>query len=234
MPAPLDTRISPALDPETFRAIEGYDDETAPFVGCVNDAHVTVGKLWDARRLADSNGAWTEEQKILNVGRKADEHKLRILQKIDLAERDLRSNIAHTEEQLSQPLTEKAGLGSLNGEVRAHAKALKRDEREKLMAEALERDDEATLSAILGAQPFLSGFTQIDHDHYLRLYHTKKRPDLVRRLDVMNRFLDMLHRSGPPVHIAFEKAVGAKSSRVNAIKDADARATAALKIEPTA
>src|SRR5690554_2170828 len=118
MPAPVDTRVSPALDPETFRAIKGYSDDTAPFVGHVinafNDAYVTVGKIWDARRLADSNGAWTEEQKILNVGRTSEEQKLRILKKIDLAERDLTANMAHTEDQLMQPLTEKAGLGSLN------------------------------------------------------------------------------------------------------------------------
>jgi hypothetical protein len=233
----IDTRVSPALDPETYRAIEGLTEETAPFVGHVinamNDAYVTVGKLHDARRMADSNGAWTEEQKILVVGKEAEKQKQRILKKIDLADRDLSANIAHVEAQLMEPLAERAGLGTLNGEVRAFVRGLNRSEREAFMRDALERADEATLTAVLGAQPFLSGLTPIDREHYLRQHHSKKRPDLVRRLDVMRRFADMLGRSGPIVHRQFEKAVGAKPAVVRAINEANAQAEAALRIEPT-
>ena len=234
----VDTRVSPALDPETYRLIDGYDDETAQFVGCVvnavNDAWVTLGKLHDARRLADSNGAWTEDQKVLNVAREADKQKLRILKKIDLADRDLAANIRHAEDQLMQPLTERAGLGTVNGEVRSFVRGLKPNEREAFMREALERDDEPTLTAVLGAQPFLSGLTPLDREHHLRQYHSKKRPDLVRRLDVMRRFADMLGRSAPVLHAQFEKAVGARPAAVRAIREADEQAQAALRIEPTA
>lgn len=237
MPDDIDSRVSPSLDPETYRLIEGVNDETIKFVGGVinamNDAYVTVGKLWDARRLADSNGAFTEEQRILNVGRVAGEHKLRILKRIDLASADLAANILHTEKQLMEPLTEQAGLGSLNGEVRAFVRGLKRGEREAFMNEALERDDEPTLTAVLGAQSFLSGLTPLDRDHYLRLYHQKKRPDLVRRLDVMQRFRDRLDRIGPIVHEQFAKPVGAKPNIVAHLARADDEARAALKIEPT-
>ncbi|MDF7774045.1 hypothetical protein P1X14_02200 [Sphingomonas sp. AOB5] len=236
MPDKIDTRVSPALDPETYRAIEGYE-ENAQFVGGVvnamNDAYVTLGKVHDARRLADSNGAFTEEQRILHVGQVAEEHKLRILKRLDLAERDLAATIAHTEEQLMRPLTEQAGLGSLNGEVRAFARGLDRSEREAFMNATLEGDDEPTLTAILGAQSFLSGLTPLDHDHYLRLYHQKRRPDLVRRLDVMQRFRDRLDRIAPIVHEQFAKPVGAKPGIVAALSKANEQALAALKIEPT-
>jgi hypothetical protein len=234
----IDHRVSPALDPETYRLIEGVNEETIQFVGGVisamNDAYVTVGKLHDARRLAESNGAWTEEQKILVVGEAAEKQKLRILKKIDLADRDLTANIAHTEAQLMEPLTERAGLGSLNGEVRAFVRSLDPSEREAFMREALDRDDEPTLSAVLGAQHFLSGMAALDREHFLRLYHSKKRPDLVRRLDVMRRFQDLLGRSGPVVHTQFAKAIGAKPAVVRAINDANAQAEAALRIEPAA
>lgn len=236
MPDDIDVRVSPSLDPETFRSIEGHTEETAPFVGGVvnamNDAYVTVGKLHDARRLADSNGAWTPENRIIIVGKEAEKQKLRILKRLDLAGRDLAATIAHTESELSKPLTERAGLGSLNGEVRGFVRGLKSGEREAFMNGALERDDGPTLEAILGAQPFLSGLTPLDHEHYLRLYHTKKNPHLVRRLDVMHRFRDRLDRIGPIVHEQISKAVGAKPSVVGALNVANEQALAALNIEP--
>lgn len=234
----VDTRVSPALDPDRFRLMEGYNDDTRQFVDSVvnayHDIYVTLGKVHDARRLAEGNLAWTPENRVLIVGKEADKQKGRILTRLAHAERDLRANIVHTEAQLSQPLTERAGMGTLNGEVRAHVKSLKRTEREAFMREALEQDDVPTLEAVLGGQPFLSGFTQIDHDHYVRTYHTRKNPQLVRRLDLMKRFLDEIERNTPIVHAQFDKAVGAKASVVTAIKNASDRAMAALKIEPTA
>lgn len=233
----IDTRVSPSLDPETWKSIDGYTDETARFDGGVisamNDAYVTLGKVHDARRLADSNAAWNEHQKVLIVGKEAEKQKLRVLRKIDLAHRDLAATIAHTEAQLMQPLTEQAGLGSLNGEVRAFVRALNRSEREKFMRAALDADDEATLTAVLGAMPYLSGLDPLDREYYLGLYHGKRNPQLVRRLDLMKRFRERLETIGPIVHKQFENAVGAKPGVVGALDAANERALAALKIEPT-
>ncbi len=230
-----DTRISPSLDPETYRSIEGYERH-AQFVGCVvnamNDAYVTLGELHDARKLAESNRAWTPENRILIVGKEADKHKLRILKKFDLAQRDLAANIAQTEKLLSEPLEQKAGLGSLNVEVRAHAKALSRSDREAFLREALDRGDDATLTAVLGGQHFLSGMSKVDHDHFVWRYHSKRNPELVARLDTMQRFRDRLDRIGPIIHAQFAQAVGADPGTLHAIRDANERALNALNIEP--
>ncbi|HSX53890.1 MAG TPA: hypothetical protein VLG14_01205 [Sphingomonas sp.] len=237
----VDTRVSLSLDPERFRLIDGYNDDTRQFVDGVinayNDIHQTLGKAHTARALAESNPALTPENRVLIVAREVDGAKKRVLARLANAERDLRANIAHTESLLSQPLTERAGMGTLNGEVRAHLKSLSRSDREKFMTEALERDDVPTLEAILGGQPFLSGFTQIDHDHYVRTYHKRKNPQLVRRLDLMKRFLDEIERNTPVVHAQFDKAIGEKASVVAGLKqleDQSKAAFAALKIEPTA
>ncbi|MDB5678392.1 hypothetical protein [Sphingomonas bacterium] len=233
----IDTRVSPALDPETYRAVEGYNDTTRMFVDDVvnafNDIYVTVGKVHDARQLAEKNPAWTPENRILIVGQEANKQKDRAVRRLALAERDLRARIAHTECELTSPLTERAGLGSLNGEVRSFVRGLDRSKREAFMREALERDDGPTLEAILGAQPFLSGLTPLDHEHFLRLHHVKRNPHLVVRLDLMKRFLDMIERNGSIVHVQFDKAIGAKPSVVGALQVANDQALAALKIEPT-
>jgi hypothetical protein len=238
MPDNIDTRVSPALDPETYRAVEGYNDNTRPFVDVVvnafSDIYQTVGRAHDARTSAESNPAWTPENRILIVAKDVEKARQRSVTRLANAERDLRANIAHTEKLLSEPLAESAGRGSLNAEVRAHAKALNRSERETFMNAALEGGDEPTLTAILGGQPFLSGLTPLDHEHYTRLFHVKKNPHLVARLDVMNRFLQMVERNVPVVHLQFEKAIGAKPSVVgnlNKLNDQAQAALAALRSE---
>lgn len=237
MPDTIDTRVSLSVDPETWKSIEGYTDETAPFDGGVisamNDAYVTLAKVHDARQRAEENPAWTPENRVLIVGKEAEKQKLRLLQKIDRADRDLAATIAHTEAQLMQPLTEKATLGTVNREIREHVKAMDRSEREKFMRKTLGENDADTLGAILGVQPFLSGLTSVDRDYWLRLYHEKRNPHLVRRLDLMKRFRERIGDVGPIIHKQFEIAIGAKPGVVDALNAANERALAALKIEPT-
>lgn len=234
----IDTRVSPALDPETYRAIEGYNDDTRQFVDCVvnafNDIYQTVGKAYDARKAADANPGWNDALRIQIVSREVEGAKQRALKRLANAERDLRANIEHTSKQLSEPLTERAGRGTLNDEVRRHANGLDRAQRSKFITDALERGDELTLTAVLGAPFYLSGLTQVDHDHYTRMYHERENPALVRRLDVMNRFLEMVERNGPVVHVQFEKAIGAKPSvaaNLNRLEDEAKAALAELKAE---
>lgn len=47
----IDTRVSPALDPMTYTAVEAYNDDTRQFVDVVvnafNDIYQTVGKAHD-------------------------------------------------------------------------------------------------------------------------------------------------------------------------------------------
>jgi hypothetical protein len=240
MPDKIDTRVSPALDPERFRLMEGYNDDTRPFVDVVINAfsaiHTTLGRAHDARRLAESNPALTPENRILVVSREIAGAKERELKRLASAERVLRANILHTEKALSEPLTERAGMGALNGEVRGHVKSLKPGEREAFMNAAFERGDEATLTAVLGGMPYLSGLTPLDHEHYTRLYHVKRNPQLVARLDLMQRFIDEIERSNPIVHAQFERAVGAKPGVVAGLKkleDQSNEALAALRAEPT-
>lgn len=238
MSAALDIRVSPSLDPETVKAVEGYNDETAPFVSDVvsafNDTYITLGRVHDAAELWANNPAVTRENAILIVGREGARQKERVSRLLDRAHDDLKKRIAHVEGELSRPLVQQAALGSLNVEVRAHLKGLSRSERNKLLNEALATDDEATLTAALGGQAFLSGLSREDHDHYVHQYHVRKSPHLVARLALMRGVLDLIHRSGPILHRQFDKAVGGKPSEVAAIQKLDERAKAALDIQPSA
>lgn len=234
----IDTRVSPALDPEVIRLMDGFTDEDAQFVGGVvnafNDAYQTLSKLNDARELWQSNPAVTKEAAVVIVKKEADKHQQRVLQRFDLADRDLAANIEHTETELSRPLAEKASLGPINTEVRAFVRGMKRSEREAFMREKLEQGDDQSLAAILGAPHYLSGLTQVDGEHYTRTYHERKRPDLVRRLDLMRRVSDRLHASRPILFAQFAKAIGADAGAAAHLQRANEQALAALNIEPTA
>ncbi|WP_294390669.1 hypothetical protein [uncultured Sphingomonas sp.] len=223
----INTAISPALDPMTYQSVEGYDDSTRGYVDDIislfNDTYATLGKLVGARKLADSNPAWTEEQRL--AGR------------LDRTMRDLDARIEQVQGELARPVQQGAMAGPLASEVRSHFKSLNSPARLKLIREALAADDEATLQAVLGAQSFLSGMSAIDRDYFTILYHAKKAPHLVARLELMTRVRDLMDKNGANgtvFHRAFEKAVAAPPKQVSAIKTANRLAEEALKIEPAA
>lgn len=237
---PINTAVSPAFDPVTYLSVEGCDDSTRGYIddviGFANDMSYTLGKLHDARKFVDGNDAWTEAQKILVMSKEADKHRTRLAARLDRTMRDLDARIGQVESDLARPLEARA-LGTLNAEVRAHVKGLERAEREKLIREAMEADDEDTLASVLGCPPFLSGVTAVDHAHHVRTYHERRNPHLVARLNLMVRVRDMMNKNGangPAFHRAWEKVVGAPPGRVSAIAKASRLAEEALNIEPTA
>ncbi len=241
MAVPVNPRVTPALDPETYLAIDGVNDSTRGYIDDVvsfcNDAYATLGQLHAAKDAVDSNPTWTAEHKVLMMNGATTKEKERLARRLDRTVRDLDSRISLTEQELLRPV-QVAAAGPLAAEVRAHFKSLEKEgERSKLIREALAADDEATLQAVLGAQPFLSGLNNVDREHFIRLYHEKKQPHLVERLDVMKRVRDVMNNSGangPAFHRAFDLVRGAKPAEALAIEKANQRAVDALNIQPTA
>ena len=236
MPEQVDTRVSLSLHPHGVTAIEGFDESTAPYVAeavsAFNDAYQTIGKIWDATEHGKRNGAWTEEQRVLAVGKVANKEQDRLCRKFDGAHAHIKKAAEFVDGELSRPLIERAGLGNLNGEVRAHAKALDRADRAKLLNEAMAANDTDTLQAILGAQPFLSGLSAPEHAHYLRRFHEQQNPALLARLTTMRAALDKIERDSGKLFSEIERAVGAPPATVRGIDAANERALAALKISP--
>lgn len=237
MATPINIKVSPALDPETIFALDGYSEETASIVGPVfsafNDAYQTIGKLHDAAALWRSNPAVTPENAILIVAKEGAKQQDRLLRGMDAALRGLEANITHAEAELSKPLEARA-LGTLNAEIRGFAKTLSREDRSKLIHDAMDANDDTTLASILAAPPYLSGLTAIDHADYLHSYHARANPGMVARLTVLRAARDKIDRDGRLVIKEIRKAVGADSRQVQAIDKADTAAREALKIGPAA
>lgn len=238
-----DSRISLGLDPAQFTYMLDENNNNVvdedniqfvqPAIGALTDAYLTVGKLWDARAAANNNPSWTEAARIEMVGREAEKHMLRILRKIDLASQTITATLTHTRKLMSEPLTEKAGMGTLNNEIRQHVKGLgDRSAREKFMTDAETKNDEKSLAAVLGAPPYLSGFTQVDFDYFVHRYHAKRNPHLNKRVAMLEKTLERLDGITPIIHKEFRKPIGAEFKDFVAIRSASDKAMAALNIQP--
>jgi hypothetical protein len=233
MPTEIDVRVTPSLHETIITSLDGYDAETAPVMAPVveafSDAYISLGKLHDLRDVVAKNQAWTEAQQILLVTKEADKQQGRLCKKFDGLHTILTKQVASYEEQLTQPMKEKAGMGSLNSEVRAHAKALPRDERKKMVERAFEANDTDTLHALLGAQPFLSGLMPEEHSFYVRQFHEMTNPAVVKRLTVTRAALNAVHERAPLLFGQIEKVLGMPRDKIVQIEKANTAALEALK-----
>lgn len=231
----IDHRVTPALHPDNLVQLEGYGEDVAPFIAPVaevfSDAYITLGKLHDAKAAAAKNQAWTEAQQVLLVSKEADKQQARLCKKFDHVHATLTKQVVHFEQQLTQPLKEKAGMGSLNSEVRAHAKALSHEDREKLVQDAFAANDTDTLQALLGAQPFLSGMMPEVHAYYTRQFHERQNPDIAKRLTVTRSALRAVQERAPLLFPQIEAVLGADRKKVASIAARNSAALAALNFD---
>ncbi len=233
MPTPVDSRITPSLHAETLKAIDGYDEELtapilAPALEALDDAYLTLGKLHDARDHASRNKAWTEGQQILNVSDAAAKQQQRISKKFDNVRITLEKQIAHFEEQLSQPLESRAAV-TIAGEVRKYVKDMSVEDRHKFLQQAIDEGDHITASAVLGAPPYLSGLDANFQKTYTRMWHERTSPDTAQKLKAVRGAKAVIEQRGGLVFNEIEKAMGAKWATVNELRNGNDKALAALK-----
>lgn len=235
MPEQVDERVTLSFHPETFSKLDGYDEDSAKFIGdavsAFNDAYRTIAKVHDATDAGKRNGAWTDEQRILAVSKVAGKEQERLLRKLDAALANTTKAAEHIERELSVPVESKASLG-ISAEIRQHVKSLGKGQMDFVRG-LIEAGDDLSVSAVLGGPSYLSGLTDNMRTVLTRMWHERQNPALVQRLTLLRATAEKIERDGPLVFREMEKAVGAKASRVQSIDRANEAAQAALKIEPT-
>lgn len=233
MPTEIDARITPSLHSENVKQLDGYSDDSAPYLGPVmetlDDAYLTLGKIHDARDHASRNQAWTPEQAVIAVSDAAYKQQQRLLSKFDKLSKTLDQQIKSMDEMLTGPLQQKAGMGTLNTEIRNHVRAMPTEERQKFLEEALARKDLTSLTAILGGPGYLSGLMDAEVTHYTRKLHEIQHPEVVGRLTALRSAKAHVEKVGPLVMGQVEKAMGADWGRVTALREGNSKALAALK-----
>ena len=205
------TNVSLSLHPKTLEALDGYGQDTAPYIAsaqtALSGAYLAIESIHKARAQAQKNTALTPDAVTLRVANYAEQLQAKVLQQIDSASTNLAKSVRETESMLTTPLEQQAGAGSVNTEIRNHVKALTSEERAKFLSDANAAGDEKTLTAVLGAPSYLSGLTPEMQQLYTRQFHERKHPDVAKRLGLMKATLEALEQRGPLVFPEVEKAV---------------------------
>ena len=234
----IHARVTPSLHPDNIKNLKGYDDSTSGYVthalNAFSTAYESINDIHIARDASKRNPAWTDANAMIMTDEFASKKLQGITRALDSATSNLRNGIAHIESELSAPF-EINKSSPLAIEIRAHVKSMPTAKRRDFINSALSKNDDLTLSAILGAPAFLSGQSDMDIQYFTRQYHEKKNPQLTQRLEVMNGALNLLNDRSGLIFPEIEKAIGASALMVKRLRDAknDAEKAFILKdIEP--
>lgn len=207
----IKVRVSADLHPENVEHLDGYDDDTAVFLGATRDAFDTAYKfvdaIYDVREAALSDPTLTPAAAILKTDDFANKRLSSVTKLFDSTIANLGKSIDSYERELTAPVMEK-GARLVAQEVRSHLKGLKPEERHKTIQQAHDNGDEVVMCALLGAPALLSGVTDEMQAVYLRLWREKSEPVKAQRLRAMRAAKERLENRGGLVLKEMIKAVG--------------------------
>jgi len=223
----IDTRVTPSFHPDTVRAIDEYDDDTASILAgaeaALTEAYIGVGRVHDAREASKTNPAWNEAAALIETQNFADKLTGNLTKKFDSATANLARVIEGLERELSQPLEGK-GVGGMAAEIRSYVKGLPPGERMSFVQKAIDAGDERTVGAVLGGPAYLTGLMPEMHTALLRVYHEKAEPRKAKQLRAAKAGLELLGERGGLIFKEMEKGVGAKQAKVQQLRAAKAAA----------
>lgn len=230
----VDARITPSLHPENVKSIDGFDEQTAPYLAptmtAFSTAYEGIRAVNEAREKAKTNPTWNEAMQIIHTDDFAQKHLARITKSFDVTRSNLEKGIAMLEQQLTTPIESKAAL-NIAGEIRAYAKSLTTEQRHKFIQEAIDGGDEKTVSAICGAPAYLSGLDANFQQTYVRFWNERTSPDLAQRLKAMKGAKQMIEERAGLVFESMTRAVGAPPHKAAALRKAKTEAEQAFVLK---
>jgi tetratricopeptide (TPR) repeat protein len=230
----VEVRITPALHPDNVKSIDGFDEQTAPYLAptmtAFSTAYEGIRAVWAAKEAAATNPTWNEAQCIIQTDDFAQKHFAKISKSFDVTRSNLEKGIAMLEQQLAAPIESKAAA-SIAGEIRSYAKSLTTEQRHKFIQEAIDGGDEKTVSAICGAPAYLSGLDANFQQTYVRFWNERTAPDLAQRLKAMKGAKQMIEERAGLVFKELEKAVGVAPHKAQALRQAKTNAEKAFVLQ---
>ncbi|MFN9525753.1 MAG: hypothetical protein ACK561_25645 [Pseudomonadaceae bacterium] len=230
----IDPRITPTLHPDNVKNIEGYDEQTAPYLGptmtAFSTAYEGVRAVWSAREAAALNPTWNEAMQIIHTDDFAQKHFNKICKSFDVTRSNLEKGIAMLEQQLAVPIESKAAQ-SISAEIRTYAKNLPNEKRHAFIQQAIDEGDHTTVSALLGAPAYLSGLDANFQATYVRFWNERSAPEVAQRLKAMKGAKQMIEERAGLVFKELEKAVGAPPHKAAALRQAKTNAEKAFVLQ---
>lgn len=204
------TRAPLMFDSSNLTKLEGFDEHgsaLATSVAALDGLKAVIDSVVTARKkvATDPELAHNEVGQILRVADYADKLSTPATQKLDAAHKHVTNAIAATEAELNKALTT-SSHSTLATEVRAFSRSHKSPV--QFVAELIAANDESSVSAILGAAPFLSGLTAQMREALVRQWNAKRQPALSARLTMLQAAQERLERAGSNFMTTLEKAQG--------------------------
>ncbi len=230
----VDHRITPSLHPENVKSIDGFDEQTAPYLAptmtAFSTAYEGVRAVLAAKEAAAANPTWNEAQQIIHTDDFAQKHLARITKSFDVTRSNLDKAIVALEQQLTTPIESKAAA-SIAGEIRAFVRDMPTEKRHAFIQQALDAADHVTLGAVLGSPPYLSGLDANFQAVYVRHYHERNSPELAQRLKAMKGAKQMIEERAGLVFESMARAVGAPPHKAKALREAKTAAEQAFVLK---
>lgn len=230
----VDHRITPSLHPENVKSIDGFDEQTAPYLAptmtAFSAAYEGVRAVLAAKEAAAANPTWNEAQQIIHTDDFAQKHLTRITKSFDVTRSNLDKAIVALEQQLTTPIESKAAA-SIAGEIRAFVRDMPTEKRHAFIQQALDAADHVTLGAVLGSPPYLSGLDANFQAVYVRHYHERNSPELAQRLKAMKGAKQMIEERAGLVFESMARAVGAPPHKAKALREAKTAAEQAFVLK---
>lgn len=228
----IDTAVTPSLHPQNVLSLDGYGEDTAPAVesalGAFRAAYDGLSDVHKARKAAEKDPTLTPAARLLKVADFAERHQNAATRLFDKAHSTMKTAIDALTKFLSEPIKLRADRPGIAGEVRSFVKGLSAADREKWFNERQRVGDTESLEYVLGAPPFLSGLSDDERAVRTRFYQRLRHPVEARRLDIMQKALDLIHTRGPLLWGELEKAVGASPTKVQKLRQATTEAEKAF------
>ena len=239
----VDTRISASLHPQSIASLDEYDSETEGELQQVVQAFTSVyegiGKVLDMRDVAAGNTAWNEDMRTIKVQEMADRAFAKFAPQLDKVYHNMRAGAELIEKQLSAPVEARAAH-TISTQIRDHVKGLAErqgtstlDKRPGQSAvgfvqAAIQKGDEVTVSAVLGAPAYLSGLTDEMQAVLRRQWNEKANPTASKRLRAMRAVMDLIQDRAPLIHKELERVVGKPPAYAKMLRDKHNAAEKAL------
>lgn len=234
MPTEIDARITPTLHPDNVASIDGFDDQTAPYLAptmtAFSTAYEGIRAVHEAREKAKTNPTWNEAHQIIHTDDFAQKHLARITKSFDVTRSNLEKGIAMLEQQLAAPIESKAAQ-SISAEIRAYAKNLPSEKRHAFIQQAIDEGDHTSVAALLGAPAYLSGLDANFQETYTRFWNERSAPEVAQRLKAMKGAKQMIEERAGLVFKELEKAVGAPPHKAAALRQAKTNAEKAFVLQ---
>lgn len=229
----VDTEVTPSLHPQLVASLDEYDDQTSGELQQVLEAfkfaYEGVGKVHRAREAVRTDPTLTEAAQIVRTADHADKVFKDAAGRFDKVTANIKSGIATIERELTAPVQARAAHG-ISAEIRTYVRGLPGEKRNPMdfVRQAIEAGDVHSVSAVLGAPPYLSGLTPEAQQVLLRMHHERQNPLAAKKVRAMKGALDLLHEHAPKLHTELEKAVGKPHHEVRKLREARARSDKAF------